>query len=203
MVAHRSPCDKKRIELVADADRRTMSASAAIQTRQEIRGRRVAMIRYLLCLAILASASWAVAADDAKQSPDEVAIRKAIDSYIDAFNKGDAAAVANHFSETGAYIDPISGEREVGREAIAKSLTERFALGLKPKLSVNVDSVRLLDDNVAIEEGTATIVTKKTGPEVSTYVAIHVKKDGKWQLDSVRELSCPSPTRTRRARSTS
>lgn len=151
------------------------------------------MIRNLLCLAILAAASWARAADDAKQSPDEVAIRKAIESYTDAFNKGDAAAVANHFSETGAYIDPITGEREVGREAIAKSLTERFALGLKPKLSVNVDSIRLLGDDVAIEEGTATIVTKKTGPEVSTYVAIHVKKDGKWQLDSVRETLLPEP----------
>ncbi|HVU87464.1 MAG TPA: SgcJ/EcaC family oxidoreductase [Pirellulales bacterium] len=156
------------------------------------------MIRNLLCLAIFAWASWvppswAVAADDAKPSPDEAAIRKAIESYTDAFNKGDAAAVANHFSETGAYIDPITGEREVGREAIAKALADRFSLGLKPKLSVTVDSIRLLDDNVAIEEGTATIITKKSGPEVSTYVAIHVKKDGKWQLDSVRETLLPEP----------
>jgi uncharacterized protein (TIGR02246 family) len=151
------------------------------------------MIRNLLCLAVLASASWAMAADDAKQSPDEAAIRKAIESYTDAFNKGDAVAVANHFSETGAYIDPITGERQVGREAIAKALSERFALGLKPKLIVTVDSIRLLDDQVAIEEGKTTIVTKKSGPESSTYVAIHVKKDGKWQLDSVRETLLPEP----------
>ena len=149
------------------------------------------MIQNLLCLAIIASASWTWAADEAKPSPDEAAIRKAIDSYIDAFNRNDAAAVANHFSEKGTYVDPITGEREVGREAIAKSLSERFALGLKPKLSVTVDSIRLLDDNVAIEEGTATVVTKKTAPEESTYVAIHVKKDGKWQLDSVRETLLP------------
>jgi uncharacterized protein (TIGR02246 family) len=135
----------------------------------------------------------ALAEEPAQPSPDEVAIRKAIASYVDAFNRGDAAAVANHFSETGTYIDPISGEREIGREAITKALTERFALGNKPKLSVKIDSVRLLDGSVAIEEGTATVVGKKTPPEDSTYVAIHVKKDGKWQLDSVRETLLPEP----------
>ena len=74
-------------------------------------------------------------------------------------------------------------------------------MGLKPKLSVTVETLRLLNDGVALEEGTATVVSKKTPPEDSTYVAIHVKKDGKWLLDSVRaRRCCPSPrwmTRTR------
>jgi uncharacterized protein (TIGR02246 family) len=151
------------------------------------------MIRTIVCLAMFVAASAVLADDDAKRSPDEVAIRKTIESYVDAFNHGDAAAVANQFSETGTLVDPISGEREIGREAIAKALSERFASGMKPKLSVTVETLRLLNDSVAIEEGTATVVTKKTPPEDSTYVAIHVKKDGKWLLDSVRETLLPEP----------
>jgi uncharacterized protein (TIGR02246 family) len=135
----------------------------------------------------------ALAEEPAPPSPDEVAIRKAIASYVEAFNHGDAAAIANHFSETGSYVDPISGERNVGREAITKAVAERFTEGNKPKLSVTVESIRLLNDSVAIEEGTATVVNKRAPPEDSTYVAIHVKKDGKWQLDSVRETLLPEP----------
>ncbi len=155
------------------------------------------MIRYLAGLAILLTAAPLLADEPAKQSPDEAAIRKAIESYVAAFNRGDADAVAKHFSETGTYVDPVTGEREVGREAIAKALTERFAAGAKSKLVVDVQSVRLLDDQVALEEGTATVVSRTDAPEVTTYIAVHVKKDGKWFLDSVRETALVEPEEDR------
>ncbi|HEY1598938.1 MAG TPA: SgcJ/EcaC family oxidoreductase [Pirellulales bacterium] len=153
------------------------------------------MFRNIVCLAIvLCGAVQAATADDAKPvSPDEAAIHKAIDSYIAAFNRGDAQAMAQHYSEQGSYVDPITGDRLVGREAIAKGMTLLFAEGAKPKLSVEVDSVRLLDDKVAVEEGTAAVVREDEAPELSTYLAIHVKKDGKWSLDSVRETMLPEP----------
>jgi uncharacterized protein (TIGR02246 family) len=153
------------------------------------------MFRNIVCLAIvLCGAVQASIADDAKPvSPDEAAIHKAIDSYIAAFNRGDAQAMAQHYSEQGSYVDPITGDRLVGREAIAKGMTSLFAEGAKPKLSVEVDSVRLLDDKVAVEEGTAAVVREDEAPELSTYLAIHVKKDGKWSLDSVRETMLPEP----------
>ncbi len=46
------------------------------------------------------------AAEGAPTSDDEARIRKAIGSYVDAFNKGDAAAVAAHWSKAGEWIDP-------------------------------------------------------------------------------------------------
>lgn len=144
-------------------------------------------------MTLLCGVTPAWAADPPKPSADETAIRKAIESYVAAFNRGDAQEVAKHFSETGTYVDPISGEREVGREAIAKALAERFAAGGKAKLAVDVQSVRLLDDSVALEEGTATVVSRTEAPEVTTYIAVHVKKDGKWFLDSVRETALPEP----------
>jgi uncharacterized protein (TIGR02246 family) len=152
------------------------------------------MYRNILCFAIVFCGAAQVNAQDEKPvSADETAIRKAIDSYIAAFNRGDALAMAQHYSEQGLYVDPITGDRLVGREAIAKGMASLFADGAKPKLSVEVDSVRLLDEKVAVEEGTAAVVREDEAPELSTYLAIHVKKDGKWSLDSVRETMLPEP----------
>jgi uncharacterized protein (TIGR02246 family) len=154
-----------------------------------------AMIRTIVCLVMLfCSATFLAAQDEKKEaSPDEAAIRKAIDSYVEAFNKGDAAAMAAHFAEQGSYVDPLSGERLVGRDAIAKMFATIFAAGVKPKLSVTVDSLRLLNDNTAVEEGTAVVETADGDQETSSYLAIHVKKDGKWSLESVRETLLPGP----------
>jgi uncharacterized protein (TIGR02246 family) len=123
----------------------------------------------------------------AQPSADEAAIRKAIDSYVESFNRADAKALAAHFSEQGSYVNPVTGERLVGWEAIGKLFESLFAGGATPKLSVTVDSLRLLDDKIAVEEGSAVVAGQDAAPELSRYIAIHVKKDGKWSLDSVRE----------------
>jgi len=152
------------------------------------------MTRNIVCLAIMLCGAATAAAQGNKQpSPDEAAIRKLIDSYVEAFNKGDPAAMAGHFSEQGSYIDPLTGERLVGREAIAKSFALIFADSAKPKLSVTVDSLRLLNDNTAVEEGTAVVEAEDGERETSNYLAIHVKKNGKWSLESVRETILPEP----------
>ncbi len=152
------------------------------------------MIRRIACLLIVIIVpSLAAAQADKQPSPDEAAIRKAIDSYVDAFNKADAKALAGHFSEQGSYLDPTTGEKVVGREAIAKSFAGIFEGDAHPQLSVEVTSIRLLDDKVAVEEGNATVALEGQPPEESTYIAVHVKKDGKWSLDSVRETLLPEP----------
>ncbi len=51
------------------------------------------------------------ATDDAtevatKANPEEAAIRKAIDSYVEAFNKADAKALAAHWGEQGEFTTP-------------------------------------------------------------------------------------------------
>ena len=150
------------------------------------------MTRTFSLLAIICcSATFAVADDEKQPSPDEAAIRQTISSYVAAFNKGDAAAMAAHFSEQGSYVDPLTGERLVGREAIGKCFAEIFAEDAKPKLSVKVDSLRLLGDSAAVEEGTAVVEGQGGEHQTSTYIAVHVKKDGKWSLDSVRETELP------------
>jgi len=159
------------------------------------------MTRMKLCLAALLVVGGAafVRAEDAASSKEETAIHKSIDSYVDAFNHGDAAALASHWSEKGVYVHPDTGERLVGRAAITKQFAELFAAEKPPQLSVTVDSLRLLDDNVALEEGVAMVYRGTEPPAATNYIAIHIKRDGKWQLDSVRETNiaesdaAPSP----------
>ena len=44
---------------------------------------------------------------------------------------------------------------------------------------------------VAIEEGTVRVLRPGESPSDSTYLAVHVKKDGQWKLDTVRETEVP------------
>jgi uncharacterized protein (TIGR02246 family) len=121
---------------------------------------------------------------------DEGAIRSAIDSYVKAFNAADADAVADHWSDSAVYIRPGSGEKVVGRKAIAKVFSEVFSGDERLQLKVQVDSIRLITPDVAIEDGIAWVISGN-GPERSTYTAVHVKSKNGWKLDSVRETESP------------
>jgi hypothetical protein len=46
--------------------------------------------------------------------------------------------------------------------------------------------------DVAIEEGDARVTPAGEAPAESTYMAVHVKRDGRWLLDSVRETELPA-----------
>ncbi|MBI3466899.1 MAG: SgcJ/EcaC family oxidoreductase, partial [Planctomycetes bacterium] len=120
------------------------------------------------------------------------AVRHAIASYVAAFNRGDAAAVADHWCEDAEYVLP-DGERVEGRDAIRKVFEEAFAGSERPKIEVPSPSVRLLSDTTAIEEGAARVVRPGQPPEETTYLAIHVKQGNAWKLSTVREVETPPP----------
>ena len=58
----------------------------------------------------------AVGAEPSRQAADEAAIRKAVESYVVAFNQGDAKALAAMWLPAAVYTNPLSGEQVVGRE---------------------------------------------------------------------------------------
>jgi uncharacterized protein (TIGR02246 family) len=130
-------------------------------------------------------------ANMASASDDEAGVRQAIASYVDAFNQGDAAAVAAHWSESGEWIDP-TGTPIQGRDAILAEMKAYFSSDTKPKIELLDLSVRFLAPSVAVEQGTALVTRPDMGASESPYFAIHVLEDGKWQLSSVRELA-PRP----------
>src|SRR3982751_49498 len=76
----------------------------------------------------------------ADQSADEAAIRRSAASYVEAFNKHDAKALADLWSPDAVYLNRSTGEEAVGREAIAEQFTALFKQQPELKLAVNVSS---------------------------------------------------------------
>jgi uncharacterized protein (TIGR02246 family) len=124
------------------------------------------------------------------EKSDQDAVRAAIESYVAAYNRGDAKAVAAHWSDSGEWVSP-SGEKFQGRQAIEKELQVLFAENKGVHIEVVQPSIRFVSPEVAIEEGTVRVNRPGESPSDSTYLAVQVKKAGQWKLDSVRETDVP------------
>ncbi len=127
----------------------------------------------------------------AGQADDESAIRSNLQRYLEAYKAKDGKALAALWSEEGEFISPLDGRRGRGRENIAAAYEAMFDSAGDIALEVTIDSLRFVTGEVAVEEGSATITVPGAEPEVSRYRAIHVKRDGEWQIDSVRESAPP------------
>ena len=154
------------------------------------------MNRFVLVVAaVVLACRPAAARGDDRQASHETEIRKAVRSYVAAFNRGDARAVARHWSPKGVYVSP-SGQRFQGYEAIEKEIVAYFSETSGQRIELGSPTIRFLTPSVAIEEGTARVSRAGEPPVATSYMAIHVNQDGAWQLDSVREtavaVSAPS-----------
>ena len=138
---------------------------------------------------LLAASAQAAEKGPANTSP-ESAIRAAIESYVAAYNRGDAKAVAAHWSDSAEWISP-SGQRFLGRQAIERELQTLFAENKGVHIEVTDPVIRIASPDVAIEEGTVRVIRAAESPSDSTYLAVHVKKGGQWKLDTVRETDVP------------
>jgi uncharacterized protein (TIGR02246 family) len=128
------------------------------------------------------------------QSPAELAVRKAATDFDQAFNTGNADKVAGLWTADAEYIDE-DGQRYVGRDLIKKEYAEFFAANPQAKISSVTDSVRVINDSTAIEDGRAMIQPPPAGaPGSSRYTAVYVLNDGKWMLSSVHDMRVASPS---------
>jgi hypothetical protein len=91
-----------------------------------------------------------------------------VTSYIEAYNRGDAKAVAAHWSDTGQWTSP-SGERFNGREAIEKQLHKLFADGAAGTSPQNEDWLPL---------GVFAVVAEPTQTQADKVVQLAVNKEG-------------------------
>lgn len=131
----------------------------------------------------------------AKGDPsDKEAIAKNAEAFIEAFGKGDAAALAAFFSED-ADVTGATGVRLKGRAAIEKALKSMFAENKGVQLRIESDSLRFLTPDVAVEDGTSfSIPPDGAPPHRVRYTIVHVKKDGKWHLNSMRNAPYVPPS---------
>ena len=121
------------------------------------------------------------------QSADEAAIRKMAASYVQAFNRHDAEALADHWSPDAVYLNRTTGEEVVGRTAIAEQFRTLFEEQPELKVEVNVESIQFISPTVAVEHGRTKLLAPNAEPEEIDYTAVDVKRDGKWLLDRVTD----------------
>ena len=140
---------------------------------------------------ILLLAAAASAQTREEPATERAAIRQNVDAYVEAFNRGDAAAVAAFWTETGEWYSP-SGRRLVGPQQIQDAVQEFFDAGEPPTLVLSTPRLRLIAPTVAMEEGTARVVRKGEETTESHYLAIHVKQGDRWMLESIRETLMPA-----------
>ena len=152
------------------------------------------MSRLLLLLSLgwifVAAGRSAPAQAPASNPTPEQAIIETIRSYVDAYNRRDVDAVANHWAENAVMLAVDTQERIVGRAAIREDFVRQFEADPKSQLEVNVTSIRLVTDTVAVEDGFATFLSDGSAFQ-STYTAVHIKQKDGWKIDSVRETDMP------------
>ncbi len=125
--------------------------------------RRLPMIAFVLALANLVGAAEPAKEPAAKgamsakvPSPAELAVRKAAADFDQAFNAGSADKIAGLWTADAEYIDE-DGQRYVGRDVIKREYADFFAANPQSKISSVTDSVRVINDSTAIEDGRAMI----------------------------------------------
>ena len=122
-----------------------------------------------------------------ERSADEAAIRQTDASFALAYQQGNAQSVAAHFAPDAEYVDEF-GNVVQGREAIEQSLTEFFDEHRGCKLEMNIETIRFLSSEIAVEDGgTTTTHAESPTPVESRYTTVHVKTNGKWLVASVRD----------------
>jgi len=117
---------------------------------------------------------------------DEPAIRKSVDAYTAAFNRGDVEAMATSWTDNGVWIK-ADGSRTEGLAAIREVLAAGQAG--KGVLEIVESKIRMVTPSVAIEEGTARLTVGGNVVGEECYEAVHVATTSGWKLSSLRELS--------------
>jgi uncharacterized protein (TIGR02246 family) len=122
------------------------------------------------------------------RAADREAIRKATQSFLKAFESGDAKAVAAHWTSGGEYV---SGDDPPyrGRAALEKAYHKFFADTKDLKVEVEIESLRFLSRDSAVQEGYFKVRKDKDGERTaSRFSAVFVHEGGKWLMAVLREL---------------
>src|SRR5262245_44332917 len=106
---------------------------------------------------------------------DEAAIATTAEAFVEAFDKGDAKAVAAFWTPSGDYIDQ-TGQLFKGREAIEEAFSQFFAENKGLKLGIESESLRFPTPDTAIEDGVSSVLAPDGMPSRARYTNVFVKK---------------------------
>lgn len=120
-----------------------------------------------------------------EEPPEEGTMGELVNAYVQAFNAGDAAAVANLYTEDGfhAYANLPAAE---GRAAIQTVLAERFAAGA-PTIEIHDVGTMDLGNGWALDGGWYTFTAPAEGGATETQQGTYMnlvqqQPDGSWKI---------------------
>ncbi len=112
-----------------------------------------------------------------------------------AFANSDARMLATCWTRTGEFIGPGGASAE-GREGIEKLFQEAFAAHKQATLMLHVERFRMVNDGLALVDAVAEVkpAVATGGTPMASFV--FVKRDGRWLIESAREVICHMPAQT-------
>ena len=118
---------------------------------------------------------------------DADGVRKSLDEFTAAFQKGDAKVVGALFTAEGEYISD-DGAAFRGRAALEKDYAAFFAKNPGNALEVEVGEIRFPSRDTAVVEGHFKLRTGKSRElVVSKCSFLYAREDGKWLIAIARE----------------
>ena len=151
------------------------------------------LMRLTLILALSTLTAGALAAEKpAEIPPQQKESEKMNAEYVAAFGRADDKALAAFYTEDADQTDGEGNEVLSGRAAIEKQLKDYFAANKDAVIELHTDSVRLLAAEVVLEKGEAEVTQADGVGTRSNYVAVHVKREGKWLIAHLTEVVAQS-----------
>lgn len=132
-------------------------------------------------------------AQSSETAQQEAPLIQRAKAFVEAFHRGDAKALVAFWPPDGDYTDQ-TGRCLTGREAIESAFAGLFAENKGLKLRIDVASIRFVTPDVAVEDGTTAVIHPNGfPPSRARYTIVHVRRDGEWWLQSVREATYAPP----------
>ncbi|MEX2113655.1 MAG: nuclear transport factor 2 family protein [Pirellulales bacterium] len=151
-----------------------------------MRCRSILSVAFVLATSGLLVVAQRAAGQAAGREQDGQAIRAAANGYVEALGRGNSQELATFWTADGDVVDEF-GQSHPASELIAQ--VAPVADGqTRPQVKMHESQIRFLSDDVAIEDGTSEVVAPDGRAQArGRFSAIWVKRDGRWQLASLRE----------------
>jgi uncharacterized protein (TIGR02246 family) len=147
-----------------------------------------------LMLGLTPSFGWAQ--QPKEPSKEEPVLQKRAEAFVEAFNKNDAKLLAAFFTPDGDIVD-TEGDHLKGRKEIEDSYQKLFTEAKGAKLFIRITSLRVINPDLALEDGTTEVVLPGAPPSAARYTVVWVKQDEEWYLASVREAIAVPPSNSK------
>src|SRR5271166_5896881 len=123
-----------------------------------------------------------------QSSPEYQAAEDQFRKYQEAYDRGDAKALASFYAEDIDYIDQ-DGVEVKGRGEMEKLLVENFQANPGAKIAIKIDEVKQVTPDVQVNRGVATVTSTNGTTESTRYLAVLVKKADRWQISQLTQTA--------------